>query len=256
MTINVVIPVRLDSRRLPRKPLLDINGKSMVQRVYDIAVSAGVGDVVIATDSIEIQEHCQKFADNICMTLSEHSSGTERVAEVIDIMDYDDDDIVINLQGDEPLIPAELLVTLGEALEVHKSAVVATVATNITDVAEAFDPNVTKVVLNNRGHALYFSRAPIPYELENFTGDGDVATLKFKHLRHIGLYAYRTSFLKQYMLGRSSTGLALAESLEQLDIIYSGHKIFVQEYEDNIEKGVDTPEDLARVIDFIKQQEG
>ncbi len=165
---RVVIPARYASQRLPGKPLLDIAGKPMIRHVYDRACESGAEEVVIATDDARIQAAAGQFTDRVCMTSSEHTSGTDRIAEVVRVLQWPDDTVVVNLQGDEPLMPPALLAQVAETLESHAESDMATLAVPLTDPDQLFDTNAVKVVADRNGYALYFSRATIPWKRDLF----------------------------------------------------------------------------------------
>lgn len=244
VTFKVVIPARHGSTRLPGKPLLPIAGRPMLLHVYERAVESGAGEVVIATDDTRISEVARGFGAGVCMTDASHASGTERIAEVVDMLGWADDDIVVNLQGDEPLMPPALLRQAAVDLSRHAEVAVTTLASPLEDVHDLADPGIVKVVLDQAGYALYFSRAPIPFDR-----DGDTAG-QVPLLRHVGLYGYRASFLKVYSRLAPSP-LERAEKLEQLRILWHGMKIHVEIACASPGPGVDTPDDLARVAALL-----
>ncbi len=244
MEFRVIIPARMESARLPGKPLVDIAGKPMIQHVYERSVASGAESVVIATDSDEIAKVAAGFGAKVCMTLAEHQSGTERLSEAVEALDYDNDEIIVNVQGDEPLIPSKLIAKVAEDLETHDNVKVASVCEPIHSLEEVYDTNLVKVVLNRRNHAMYFSRAAIPWQLGMKTGD-DV-DLSNNYFRHVGIYGYRVSVLKDYMNWTESPYEAL-ESLEQLRVLWNGHRMHMTVSETQLASGVDTPEDLERV---------
>ena len=186
----VVIPARLGSTRLPRKPLADIGGKPMVIRVAERAKQSLAHSVVVATDSPEIQAACDEYRIECLLTSADHPTGTDRIAEVAQLLKLPSNALIVNVQGDEPLIPPELINQVASTLAEHQECAISTVAVPITDATEINNPNVVKVVLNRAGEALYFSRAPIP-----FVRDPQVDQ-KTDHLRHLGIYAYRADFLQ------------------------------------------------------------
>jgi 3-deoxy-manno-octulosonate cytidylyltransferase (CMP-KDO synthetase) len=247
MSFSIVIPARYASTRLPGKPLLDIAGKPMIQHVYERAIASGAEQVIIATDDEKIKQAAEGFAAEVCMTSPTHRSGTERLAEVIDSCGIDEQHIVINLQGDEPLLPPRCLQQVARALEDDQDASVATLCTHMKSVGEIFDPHAVKVVRDHRQHALYFTRAPVPWDREHFT---DNPQLSYDQLaiyrRHIGLYAYRAGFVKKY-IDLPVTDLERIESLEQLRVMWHGYSIVVLEAEEVPGPGVDTAEDLEQV---------
>ena len=254
MDFRVVIPVRYASKRLPGKALIDIAGKPMLQHTYERAKASGALSVVIATDDKRIADAARGFGAQVCMTSSDHRSGTERLAEAVSALGYDDQDIVVNLQCDEPMIPSDVIQQLAKDLLFHDHARVATICHPISDVNDIFDPNVVKVVLNKRGFAIYFSRAPIPWEREHFSKEQPIMSANL-HYRHIGIYAYRCSFLSDY-LSWDSCPLTDNEQLEQLKILWNGNRIHVTIAKQAIPIAVDTPEDLAKVQQLMNRQKG
>jgi 3-deoxy-manno-octulosonate cytidylyltransferase (CMP-KDO synthetase) len=243
---KVVIPARYGSTRLPGKPLLDIAGKPMIAHVCERALEAKAEQVVVATDDQRIFDAVSRLGLQVVMTDPEHQSGTERIAEVADKLDWQADDIVVNLQGDEPLIPPDYIRDVATALAGQTQAGIATLAAKIHDSEEIFNPNAVKVVLDKNGYALYFSRAPIPWERATFPDRHDQSASALPHLRHIGMYAYTVGFLQRYC-SWSASPLESVESLEQLRILWHGEKVLVQIVEQTPEAGVDTEEDLWRV---------
>ncbi|MGR8931113.1 MAG: 3-deoxy-manno-octulosonate cytidylyltransferase [Gammaproteobacteria bacterium] len=244
---KVVIPARYASTRLPGKPLLDIAGKPMIAHVCERALEAEAGQVVVATDDQRIFDTVAALGLQVVMTDPNHQSGTERIAEVAQVMDWEDDDVVVNLQGDEPLIPPEYIRDVASALAEQKQAGIATLAAKIVEADEVFNPNAVKVVLDRNGYALYFSRAPIPWDRATFPEHHHVVEgSKLPYLRHIGMYAYSVGFLSRYC-GWQASPLESVESLEQLRILWHGEKILVKTVDRTPEAGVDTEEDLWRV---------
>lgn len=238
---KVVIPARYASTRLPGKPLLELAGRPMLQHVHERSLQSGASVVIIATDDRRIADAAYNFDATVCMTSPEHTSGTERLAEVVEVQGWDDDSIIVNVQGDEPLIPVALIKQVAAGLADNADAPMATLAYPIHSTDEVADPNIVKVVLDKQGHALYFSRAAIPcYRDRPALGNGTQA------LRHIGLYAYRAGFLKRYMQLEASP-LESIEKLEQLRVLWHGLKIHVGIATEMPGHGVDTREDLARV---------
>lgn len=238
MKTVLVIPARYNSSRLPGKPLLPIAGKLMLQRVYECAQEAGFGEIIIATDDERIHQACQVFGADVCMTSAEHETGSDRLAEVVEIRQLADEDIVVNLQGDEPLTPAVNLHQVAYNLEHNPEAMIATLCTSIMNEAEYEDPNVVKVVTDNNGMAMYFSRASIPYQR-----DSDFAAAEFAK-RHLGIYAYRAGYLRNFVK-MESCQLEQLEKLEQLRAMWYGTRIHVAEAQEIPGPGVDTPEDLV-----------
>lgn len=240
----VVIPARLGSTRLPRKPLADIGGKPMVIRVAERAKQSLAQSVVVATDSSEIQAACDEHRIECLLTSADHLTGTDRIAEVAQILKLPSNTLIVNVQGDEPLIPPELINQVACTLAKHKECAISTVAVPITDTAEISNPNVVKVVLNRSDEALYFSRAPIPFARD------PQATQKTEHLRHLGIYAYRADFLQAYTRLEPSPP-EQAEALEQLRALWNGYRIAVHIAPEAPPAGVDTPEDLERVRQLL-----
>lgn len=241
---RVVIPARYASTRLPGKPLMEIAGKPMLQHVYESALKSGAKSVVIATDDERIAQAAQVFQAEVCMTSAEHVSGTDRIAEAVVKLGYNPDDIIVNVQGDEPLMPAYVIAMTAENLAAHQEAAAATVCEPVASAAELFDPNVVKVVFDNQGYALYFSRAPIAWELKNFPPVAEQSIID--HYRHRGIYAYRVNFLLQFIKWPPSL-LEKMESLEQLRILCHGKKIHVGMLTEKIPTDINTPEDLVRI---------
>jgi 3-deoxy-manno-octulosonate cytidylyltransferase (CMP-KDO synthetase) len=234
-----VIPARLKSTRLPDKPLADIHGKPMVVRVAERAAKSGAGRVVVATDHADIMAACAAHQVESVLTRVDHVSGTDRLAELADQLQLSDSALLVNVQGDEPLIAPELIHSVASLLHATPSAAIATAAHGISTRAEFENPNVVKVVMNHADIALYFSRAPIPFVRDGLSGG-------FTAWRHIGIYGYRAAFLKRY----ATLGMApaeRAEALEQLRAMHYGFQIVVRRWEGPVAPGVDTPEDLARV---------
>jgi 3-deoxy-manno-octulosonate cytidylyltransferase (CMP-KDO synthetase) len=243
---KVVIPARYGSTRLPGKPLLDIAGKPMIVHVCQRALEADAEQVVVATDDQRIFDAVSDLGLQAVMTDSNHQSGTERIAEVARILGWRDDEIVVNLQGDEPLIPPAYIRDAAQALAGQTQAGIATLAAKIAEADEIFNPNAVKVVLDKAGYALYFSRAPIPWNRATFPDNHDPAVSTLPHLRHIGMYAYTVGFLQRYC-SWSASPLESVEALEQLRILWHGEKIRVEIVDKTPEAGVDTEEDLRRV---------
>lgn len=247
-----VIPARFASTRLPGKPLADIAGKPMVVHVAEQAARSGAREVVIATDHADVQRVAASFGQRALMTRADHTQGTDRIAEVAEQLQLADDAIVVNVQGDEPLIEPALIRAVAESLAVHSTAAIATAAHRIADAGEFFNPNVVKVVCDRHGFALYFSRAPIPYARDAFAADRSSLPANLPALRHIGIYAYRAGFLKRYAALPSAPAEQF-EALEQLRALYHGERIAVVEWAGALPPGVDTPEDLDRVRALFAQ---
>ena len=240
----VVIPARYASTRLPGKPLLDIAGKPMVAWVVEQAKKSGAKQVIVATDDARILNALAQFDCQVVMTSVSHRSGTDRIAEVALKHGWSDDSIIVNVQGDEPLIEPSLILEVANTLSHHRDAVMATACHAIRTKEEFINPNVVKVVLDANSNALYFSRAPIPYPRDTFADDALAKDVSI--YRHIGIYAYRTKFLKQYA-SIEPCSLEQAESLEQLRVLHHGYKIAVTITESAPAAGVDTQADLDYV---------
>ena len=243
---KVVIPARLASTRLARKPLADIAGKPMVVRVAEAAQRTAAAGVWIATDAEEIRAAVAVHGFAAVMTRADHPSGTDRIAEVAAQLGWQDDEIVVNVQGDEPLIDPQLIEAVAQALAADAGASIATASHAIHNAAEIFNPNVVKVVTDARGRALYFSRAPIPWHRDGFAASPTTLPEGFVAQRHIGIYAYRVSFLRRYG-SLTPAPIERWESLEQLRALWHGDAICVVETQQAPPAGVDTEEDLARV---------
>lgn len=250
MNFKVVIPARYASVRLPGKSLIDIAGKPMVVWVAEQAAKSGADSVVVATDHSAIADATEQYGFNAVLTREDHVSGTDRIAEVVQQMGWEDETIVVNVQGDEPLIDPKLIQEVAQNLAEHPEAAIATACHLIHDKASMFNPNIVKVVMDIDGHALYFSRAPIPYARDAFQVNQEIPQ-EMPVYRHIGIYAYRAAFLKAY------TGLAPAaiehfEALEQLRVLWHGYKISVAITQNAPAAGVDTDEDLAKVRALLR----
>ncbi|MFU2080339.1 3-deoxy-manno-octulosonate cytidylyltransferase [Avibacterium endocarditidis] len=246
---TVIIPARFASSRLPGKPLADIAGKPMIAHVWQKAQQSGASRVVVATDNQAVAQAVQAFGGEVCMTSEHHNSGTERLAEVVEKLALADDEIVVNIQGDEPLIPPVIVQQVADNLA-KNSVKMATLAVPLNDAEELFNPNVVKAVADQSGNVLYFSRAPIPWNRDQFAGLSDEQktqlVLQSQYLRHIGIYAYRAGFIKQYVQWQPSA-LENIESLEQLRVLWYGEKIHIDLAKEVPAVGVDTPEDLEKV---------
>ena len=250
MSFKVVIPARYASVRLPGKPLLDIAGKPMIRHVWERAQESGAEGVVIATDDARIEEACRAFGADVCMTGEKHRSGSDRIAEVVAIRGWSSEVIVVNLQGDEPCMPAQLLTQVAEDMERHPAASVTTLSAPITDRRTLFDPHVVKVVTDAEGYALYFSRAPIPWHRDEFIDADRALPVDTGFARHIGLYAYRAGYLANFVSWKHAP-IELAESLEQLRVLWHGGRIHVSEASKPPGHGVDTKEDLLRAARLL-----
>lgn len=243
MSFVAIIPARFGSSRLPGKPLADINGKPMVVHVMERARESGAKRVIVATDHPDVVAAVEAAGGEVCLTRPDHQSGTERLAEVIDLCQFSDDEIIVNVQGDEPLIPPVIIRQVADNLA-NSEAGMATLAVPIGTAEEAFNPNAVKVVRDAKGYAMYFSRATIPWERERFAVSKETVGDVF--LRHIGIYAYRAGFIRQYVKWEP-TKLEHIELLEQLRVLWYGEKIHVDVAKAIPSVGVDTAEDLERV---------
>lgn len=256
MSFKIVIPARYASARLPGKPLADIAGKPMIVRVVERVQSAGADEVWVATDTPAVRDAVEQAGYRALLTRADHASGTDRLAEVVATLDWPDAAIVVNVQGDEPLIDAALVAGVARELEQDPQAAVATASHAIDNAADFFNPNVVKVVCGNDGSALYFSRAPIPFARDQFASGIAMPYDASAHCaplppglpaqRHIGLYAYRAGFLRRYTQ-LAPTPLEQFEALEQLRVLAHGFRIRVAIADHAPEAGVDTAEDLDRV---------
>lgn len=246
---HIIIPARFHSKRLPGKPLLDLHGKTLIQRVYEQATLCGAKSIVIATDNESIEQEAKKFGANVCRTSASHHTGTDRLAEAVQLLDLKDDEIIVNLQGDEPLVPPYCVQKVAAALQDNPTAFCTTACTPIVNAEHLKDPNIVKVVLNKLGFALYFSRAIIPFPRE-FTLEAVIqkqneeqTPKKNNYFRHIGLFSYRVSSLKEYA-SFSQSPLEALEHLEQLRILWHGKTIQVTEFDEVLPPGVDTLTEL------------
>lgn len=242
---KVVVPARYASSRLPAKPLLDLGGKPMVVRVAERALASGAEEVLVATDHPEIFAAVRDHGLTVVMTREDHPSGTDRLAEVAQQQGWAADELVVNVQGDEPLVEPEIIRHTAVCLA-DSGAAIATVAHPIADAADFFNPNVVKVVCRSDGDALYFSRAPIPYARDAFALSREHLPEGLPVYRHVGLYAYRASFLRAYA-GLAPAPLEQFEALEQLRALWHGYRINVALVEGAPAPGVDTPEDAERM---------
>jgi 3-deoxy-manno-octulosonate cytidylyltransferase (CMP-KDO synthetase) len=258
MDYTVVIPARYASTRLPGKPLLKMGGLSMLRHVHQRAVDSGAMNVIIATDDERVFREAESFGATALMTSSEHPSGTDRIAEVARTMKLHDDEIVVNLQGDEPLMPPLNIHYVAEDLSRHFQASISTLCVPITSAEELHDPNVVKVVRDRDGHALFFSRAPVPWDRDQARGqEASWTPSSGIHYRHVGLYAYRAGFLQEY-ISYPSCRLEEIEALEQLRVLWTGGKIHVADAPEPPGPGVDTEDDYERVaglFDRVSQVE-
>lgn len=245
MSFVVIIPARFASTRLPGKPLQDINGKPMIVHVLERARESGADRIIVATDHPDVASAVEAAGGEVCMTRADHQSGTERLAEVVEKCAFSDDTIIVNIQGDEPMIPPAIVRQVAENLASSSSGM-ATLAVPIHDAEEAFNPNAVKVVMDAQGYALYFSRATIPWDRDRDRFAHSRETIGDSLLRHIGIYGYRAGFIRRYVSWAPSP-LEQIEMLEQLRVLWYGEKIHVAVAAEVPGTGVDTPEDLERV---------
>jgi 3-deoxy-manno-octulosonate cytidylyltransferase (CMP-KDO synthetase) len=246
MRFTILIPARYASTRLPGKPLADLAGKPMVVRVAERAQGSGAARVVVATDDARVRDAVVAHGVTACMTRSDHPTGTDRLAEAAVALGLADDEIVVNVQGDEPLLDPSLMRAMAALLEAHPDAAIATACHPIHDPAEAFNPNVVKVVRDARGYALYFSRATIPWARDAFAQSRAALPPDLPLYRHYGLYAYRVAFLRAYPQ-LAPAPIERFEALEQLRALWHGYRIVVEVTHGTPAPGIDTPDDLARV---------
>jgi len=248
MSFVVIIPARYQSSRLPGKPLADIHGQSMIQRVVKQAEKSGASATYVATDNEDIKSHVESFGGKVVMTRADHESGTDRLYEASQTLKLADDTIVVNVQGDEPFIPPDNIRQVADLLS-HPNAVMATLSTPIDSMTDVNDPNVVKVVANNSGQAIYFSRSVIPFDREK-----QIENIDEVYQRHIGIYGYRAGFLKTF----SELPVARLESLEKLEqlrVLENGYAIQIAQSRHVPPMGVDTKHDLQKAIDYAQSLE-
>lgn len=250
MGFIVVIPARYASSRLPGKPLLTLAGKPMIQHVYERALASGADEVVIATDDERIRQAAESFGASVAMTSDQHPSGSDRLAEVVEQRGYTPEQIVVNLQGDEPTMPATLIKQVAKNLQQHAQASVSTLCERINSATDLFDPHVVKVISDRYGMALTFSRAAIPWDRDAFSISTEELPQRSEHYRHIGLYAYRAGFITDYVQW-PPCALEQMESLEQLRVLWQGYRIHVDVALEPPGHGVDTEGDLKRVEQLL-----
>lgn len=252
MKFYVVIPARYASTRLPAKPLKMIAGKTMIQHVYERASQSDAVKVIIATDDARIESVAKDFGASVCMTQATHNSGTDRLQEVAQQFNLQADDIVVNVQGDEPLIPPQVINQVANNLFRNAFSSMATLSEPIHSLEDFRNPNIVKVIKDTKGKALYFSRAPIPWPRDHFSKPDVVALPKqFPAQRHIGIYAYRVALLNEFVTWPQAD-LEKIESLEQLRVLANGHAIHIEEACMAVPGGVDTEEDLVRVRKILE----
>ena len=242
----VLVPARLASTRLPRKPLIDLGGQPMVVRVARRAAEGGATRVIVATESDEVMAACRSFDVEVVLTRADHATGTDRLAEAVDALQLADETIVVNVQGDEPLLPPEVIARVADLLRQRTECALATAAHPLADASEFFNPNIVKVVSDASGRALLFSRAPIPWARDAFAVTRERLPAGLPAWRHVGLYAYRAGFLRRFpRLPRAP--IEEQENLEQLRALWHGFGITVLPLTESLPPGVDTPEDLEAV---------
>lgn len=248
MSFTVIIPARFGSTRFPGKPLADIAGKSMIQHVYERACLSDATRVLVATDDARIADAARGFGAEVCMTSADHPSGTDRLQEVVAILGMADDDIVVNVQGDEPLIPPAIINQVAANLAANPQAGIATLSEPVDEIAGLMNPNVVKVVTDRFGMALYFSRATIPWPRDSFAtaGGREQMPAGFEWQRHIGIYGYRVRLLNDFVQWPPAA-VETTECLEQLRALWNGARIHVAVAAELPPAGVDTPEDLERL---------
>ena len=246
MNFNVIIPARYSSERLPGKPLKDLNGKPVIRRVYDQAVKSSAKRVIIATDDERIASIANQFGAEVCLTHAHHLSGTDRLQEVVENLCFAEEEIIVNVQGDEPFIPpANIDQLAAELASAKREIAMTTLYTPITRVEEIFSPDVVKVVTDKTGNALYFSRAPLPWDRKSFSQTEKKLPAHSPYKRHIGIYAYRAEQLNAFVRWEKSP-LEMAEQLEQLRFLWNGHKIRAIQAQQIPPAGIDTKEDLEQ----------
>lgn len=247
---RIVIPARYNSSRFPGKPLVMIGDKTLIQHVYARACASAATEIIVATDDARIATSAAAVGANICMTSSNHQSGSERIAEVITQLNWSDETCIVNMQGDEPCIPASLINQVAVDLMANPDAVMATLATKIDNWDTVFDPNVVKVVIDTKGYALYFSRAAIPWYRQEFNSKLIPFPTTINIYRHLGLYAYRAGFLSRYVNWLPAP-IEQAESLEQLRVLWYGERIHVSLTDNVVGPGVDVPSDVLKVQELL-----
>lgn len=250
MPFRVIIPARYASSRFPGKPLADLAGRAMVLHVCERAAASGAQAVTVATDDARIADAVRAGGHTALMTRVDHASGTDRLAEAVEKLALADDEIIVNVQGDEPLIDPGLIAQVAEALDSRSDAVVSTACHPMRDAQDIFNPNVVKVVLDAKGYALYFSRAPIPWARDAYAGGGREPPAGLPCYRHAGIYGYRAGFLRRYA-GLAPSPLEHFEALEQLRVLWHGYRIAVSVSEREVPPGVDTPQDLDKIRRLI-----
>jgi 3-deoxy-manno-octulosonate cytidylyltransferase (CMP-KDO synthetase) len=252
---TIIIPARYGSTRFPGKPLALLGGRPMIEHVHRRAQASGASRIIVATDDVRIADACRAFGAEVAMTRGDHPSGTDRLAEVAEREQLAPGTIVVNLQGDEPLMPAAMIRQVAADLAERTQADIATLAVPLYHSAEIFDPNIVKLVRNHQGYALYFSRAPIPWDRDGFAAGRRDAPLRAGYFRHLGIYAYRVDFLRRYP-SMGGVDLETVECLEQLRALWHGARIHVGLAAEAPPPGIDTPEDLERAAVQLAAEEG
>jgi len=253
MSYSIIIPARYQSTRLPGKSLRLLAGKPLLQHVYEQALKSRASRVIIATDDERIEAFAKSIHADVCMTAAHHRSGTERIAEVIEKTDLLDDEVIVNLQGDEPMMPPACLDQVAGLLtSKDEVAPMATLCEQLHSAADIFDPNTVKVIMDQHGYAMYFSRAPIPWHRDSFNDVTSEMPDGQAYFRHVGLYAYRAGFIHHYLQAEVCP-LEKTESLEQLRVLYMGHKIRIAPVVKATGPGVDTEADLNRVEGMLSK---
>ena len=251
MAFDIIIPARCASTRLPGKPLIDVLGKTLIERVYESAQASDAERIIVATDDERIQQEVKRFGGEVCMTAATHLSGTDRLAEVVEKLEFDSTRVIVNVQGDEPFISPLLINKVADALLMDEALKMSTACHPLKvdskiDFKSILNPNVVKVVLNDAKEALYFSRSPIPYLHE------PQETIMPKFLQHIGIYAYKAGFITKFS-DMPASMLEKQEALEQLRVLEAGYRIKVVQYDGDISIGIDTPEDVEQAIAKLRQ---
>lgn len=251
MSFTVIIPARFGSSRLPGKPLADIAGHTMIERVVMQAKKSDAARVIVATDDERITSAVERFGGEVVMTSGAHPSGTDRLQEVVSRLKLNESEIVVNVQGDEPLIPPSVINQVAANLSVNRLASAATLYEPITKSEDVFNSNIVKIVLDANGYALYFSRAPLPWYRDKYEQEKIDSQAQPQAVRHIGIYAYKVGLLNQFVTWPLAQ-IEKAEKLEQLRILYEGHKIHVDQALEDVPGGVDTEDDLTRIRALFK----
>ncbi|GKT11312.1 MAG: 3-deoxy-manno-octulosonate cytidylyltransferase [Thiomicrorhabdus sp.] len=253
MSFTVIIPARFESSRLPGKPLMNIHGQPMIQWTWQKAKKSGAERIIIATDSEKVKTVCEAFGAEVCLTREDHQSGTERIAEVIEKCELAKESIIVNVQGDEPMLAPVLIHQVAEGLEYNPQIPMATLCEPITSVETVFDPHAVKVSRNAANLAINFSRAPLPWSRDSFLSNVKTLPDNWHYKRHIGLYAYRAGFVQQYVEW-PECDLEQVEKLEQLRVLWHGESILVLDALCDAGVGVDTPEDLEQVRQLLSAE--